>query len=1177
MALTYDEFKKIVPKETLDFFSVLLPLLNRYLSHGSDLYFNGTNYSADDNGSISFYLSVYALNSLKEYMAFLGESGFKKNAYKIDEPNVNNIPPLDFLYEKYNYLIPQYEDKTLYYGLQPLDIIIDLQTKHGSSLNSYIFTTVFTQCTMTNFRKKLQSAIDAKQQAREKLIEKEIYDQVPISVISYIETASRIRTLLYNKLNYNKDSICKLIDEDIVPLSLFLALFINIGKNNDQTKNNFNNREAIMCLFLEKGIDFNKIKNILNISFDEEMVNNSDKKIYAIKELYRQYFNLDNDNNMNINMTQSKVSVQSIVKSMLDRSFTNSLVIEKLLSRFNCNVEMFKNIDQETMRALENRKKTLEQETIKNFYKDVPKKTRDFIELAGKIYTVLLEKMSKKTHNDKILATNNDAAVLALLLASSYTNGKISTFFKNSGATHEKILKLLKIDITKEEIEKVQVDRNTLVEKYKKYVYEGENNGKSSNSISIDDICFNMCKRDFNQSMILENIYNTLIPEIELTNNFLELMKEYFIKKEQLERIERTQKVFYDIPVESIKIIENASLIYPKLLKSKKNLDKRGATSISILLSILSSDNEDTKDFLTELGFDKKEICNYFDIDSRYLLYGEPDINIIEKEYGLLIFGLANQGKKREELTPFNLIRNMFTKEYNKSNVAFNKFLDQFCLSYDSFKNIDNLYKEYISAKERKLLLTKVNNDLNNYPSETIRYIKNVLCIHEKLKEKEEENLNRDSSIETIALLLGVYTTDSKVQETLKRNGLSKDIVLSTLKLPDDFLDNLDKVKIDFNTYQEKYKKYLKLDLKESSTYIYNVFKNVFKDNSTIENIISRNNINYERVRREIETGKVYEDTLTVDDRITSLEEVEVLPLQENMKDILEYGTSLIPHSTYIHDKLPKMLENYSDDSITQMTTIIDELYVPTTQSDKKAGLFTRMFNADEVRYTIDKNKLYSLERLIDRTLETLKQELLGYDEIRRYIEVYSKKNREHHKQTETMISTVEEKLDKLDSNDEEEYSTYLTTTSLLHILNDKANRFSTINILMKKELLRVNLAIVNHFITINSLEMAKNDLIPLIESEIAISQGRKTENKALDLSKNVMSLFQALLTRNVDTAIENMDKLQKTCIPDDVAVSINQDINTYMQGINQIRLIEGKINDSSKGKVLEKKQTKKD
>ena len=54
------------------------------------------------------------------------------------------------------------------------------------------------------------------------------------------------------------------------------------------------------------------------------------------------------------------------------------------------------------------------------------------------------------------------------------------------------------------------------------------------------------------------------------------------------------------------------------------------------------------------------------------------------------------------------------------------------------------------------------------------------------------------------------------------------------------------------------------------------------------------------------------------------------------------------------------------------------------------------------------------------------------------------------------MITTVQEKLDSIDTNDEEEYSTYLTTTSLLHILNDKANRFSTINILMKKQLLRI-------------------------------------------------------------------------------------------------------------------------
>ena len=128
----------------------------------------------------------------------------------------------------------------------------------------------------------------------------------------------------------------------------------------------------------------------------------------------------------------------------------------------------------------------------------------------------------------------------------------------------------------------------------------------------------------------------------------------------------------------------------------------------------------------------------------------------------------------------------------------------------------------------------------------------------------------------------------------------------------------------------------------------------------------------------------------------------------------------------------------------------------------------------------------------------------------------------------------------------------------------------------MRKELLKVNQAIVNHFITINSLEMAKDDLLPLIESELAISQGRNTENRALDLSKNVMGLFQALLTRNVDTAMENVSKLQKACIPEEVVTAINKDINTYLQGITQIKSLESKI-ESSDSKVKTKNKTKKD
>ena len=1173
MALTYEEFKKIVPKETSEFFDILLPYLNKVVGGNLNITFENTKYFADGDEQKCYYLAIYALSCLKEYTAFLGECGFRNYFKDLEEINSMIPPKLDNLYDRYNYLIPQYDDKTLYLGLQPLDIILELQNEYGNILNSYLFSHLFTQTTMAGFRRKITNQIVTKKQLIEKELEKEIFNQVPILVVSYIEVASKIRTLLYNKLQYNKDSICKLIDEDIVPLSLFLAIFLSSTKTQDQSKDNFNDLTAIKYLFEERGIDLNKIRNILNIEIDASDIKNTSKNMYAIKNLYLKYFINDN----NINLIPTKNSVQSIVKSILDRGFTNSLVIEKLLSKFNCNIEMFKNIEQETVRALENRRKTIEQENIKKFYKDVPKKTRDFIEFAGKTYVLLLEKMSEKKHNDKILATDNDATLLALYIASHYFNGKISTFFNNSTASFDKVLKLLKINITKEEIESKQIERNTLVQQYRKYVYEGENRNKSSHKITIDDICYNMCNRDFTETMILENIYNSLITEIELPNNFLTLMKEYFIKKENIERLGKTQKLFHDIPVDTIKIVEKASIVYPELIKSNKGIDKRGAQAVSILLSILDLDDHEVKDFLIDKGFSLKAISNYFRIDSHDLFSGDIDIDLLAKDYGLLMFGINNKNKKREEITPFNLIKNIFTKDFNNSSVAFNKFLDHFGFSYDTFIDMDGLYKEYLEKLERDKILKKLNSDISSYPLETRAYMQNVLRIHEKIKRLDNKDMDANMDIESITLLLGVFTNVNEAQKILSRNDVTKENVLSFLKLPDDFLDNLNDIKIDYETYLKQYKKYLiKVD-SQPPRYVYNIFKQIFTNNETIKNIALGCGTQYHRLYKEVDTCKSYEDALTINDRMETLDKVKVISLNlDGMQMVLDYGNELYPHSEYIHDELPGMLNTNMDDSITKMSDIIDVLYVPTTSS-QKASFFSRIFNSDNVKCTIDKNKLYDLERIIERELEQLKKELLEYDAMRKYIELYSKKNKEYYQETVRMSEKLNERLTTIDSNDEEQYSNYLTTTSFLHIINDKANRFFTVNLIMKKELLKVNQAIVNHFITINSLEMAKDDLLPLIKSEIAISQGSRTEKRALDLSKNIMRLFQALLTRNVDMAMENVSKLQKGCIQEDMVTAINKDINTYLQGINQVKVLEGKIEESDvKVKKIEKKTKQK-
>ena len=108
----------------------------------------------------------------------------------------------------------------------------------------------------------------------------------------------------------------------------------------------------------------------------------------------------------------------------------------------------------------------------------------------------------------------------------------------------------------------------------------------------------------------------------------------------------------------------------------------------------------------------------------------------------------------------------------------------------------------------------------------------------------------------------------------------------------------------------------------------------------------------------------------------------------------------------------------------------------------------------------------------------------------------------------------------------------------------------------MQQELVKVNQAIINHFITINALEMARDDLLPLINAELAIGKGRNTENQSLQITQNVFDLFQSLLTRNAEAAEQNMQLLQKSTLSNEIISVLSQDIETYLNGLNQARQV---------------------
>jgi hypothetical protein len=85
---------------------------------------------------------------------------------------------------------------------------------------------------------------------------------------------------------------------------------------------------------------------------------------------------------------------------------------------------------------------------------------------------------------------------------------------------------------------------------------------------------------------------------------------------------------------------------------------------------------------------------------------------------------------------------------------------------------------------------------------------------------------------------------------------------------------------------------------------------------------------------------------------------------------------------------------------------------------------------------------------------------------------------------------------------------------------------------------------------------MAKNDLLPLIGSELAMSDGKETEKEALELSRNVIGLFTSLLSRNIGSTKETVELLKASQLPDELFETLNRDIELYIQGIRDTKMI---------------------
>ena len=1138
MEMTYEKFIKIVPKETAEFTSQVIPYFYHYFDHKAYIKIANENYNKDFK---LFLIILYTLSQNENYKHILARCG-------LDFSELPELKPEEFQSNEKNtfernasyFLI--YDDESFYFGLTPLDLLIESANKIKGSLENTYNTGNYYYYINRMFPKRFKAFLNSLNKTRESQfdeminnIKENMFEKLPIDTIDYLETASKIRTIIYKKLRPNNEIVTR-SDDDIVPLSLFLAILFP-----DKSLPNESDLNLIGQILKNEGVTLEKIFRSLNFSFTYDDLDKTSPNFFILEDEYQKYFKKDKD-----------MTTIDVVKKIFDRDTTKSLAVEKLLLSLGKQIETFSDIED----YLKKQANQLEKNILANFYKDLPKASKDYIEFVGKAYTFLREKL--KDNSSEIIVNDNDIIVLAFYLASVNFQTELNSFFTYKGVTYEKVMQLLNLNINLKDIENSELDYKVLTNKIKKYVFQGRNERRNSENISISLIERNIYDGNFTSSKLLHHIFEEITTE-PLESDFSNQIKEAEKESEKVKQ----EEFFKGFPINTIYFLEQVSAINQAKELKINNLNDR--TIIVLILSALTKENE-MKDFFTYLGFSVNEIKKYLGIQT--ITYDEGNIDNLIRDYSKIIFEGNNKGKQKSNITIYDIAKNIFSKDLNNS-VFINKFFDHFNLSNDIYDNFDQLYQEYQNEHQKNVNKKLLYDKRNNIDTKEEKFLIFTIKVHKKLLEYNIDSNN----IKNIAIILYLLYYENPLLPFLNKNGLTLEKVFTYLNLPQDFLDDLNEIEIDSDIFANYYQNLTTNEIKK-------IFIGKDEDIAFMKEMAEKLGIDFKILQTEIKTEQDYEFSLSVNERIKLLDEKPVDSLDvDDIQSVIKFGDSLGFHSQYIYDELPKlMLSDANDESIASINDTLNKVYSH-KKEEKPKGLFERLFafevEEETTEIVLDPIAIEELKEKISKNIKKLSEELLNYDTIRKYIEVYRRKNNFYLSRILNVAEALQKEVEGLNPNKEEEYADFLSVGSNLQIIKNKINRFKTSSHLMQQELVKVNQAIINHFITINALEMARDDLLPLINAELAIGKGRNTENQSLQITQNVFDLFQSLLTRNAEAAEQNMQLLQKSTLSNEIISVLSQDIETYLNGLNQARQISMTDDllsiDNEKQKVLKK------
>ena len=797
-------------------------------------------------------------------------------------------------------------------------------------------------------------------------------------------------------------------------------------------------------------------------------------------------------------------NVNELFLALFDRKVTNSVEVEKIFLSAGLTKEKAKSI------LLTPSK----EEIITEFYADtVPKEKGDY-QLICAMYN------SVNTHNKRLYP--NDNMYLTLIAFDYQNDGELSKYFLENGITLDMILAKYNLELSDSQYIDYQTYLNEVLIGYK----DAKDKLKfmASSKFVID--LFNT---------FAKNKTNNLDSDI---NNYYKLIE---IKETEAsyERIYKGKDKIY------IDFLNTSYEIYDKLRNSdviNSILSQTDLKVLSILITLelitLNIPMIDTiKNTVLNENIINEALGDVYNVN--FSLYSEVE--------NLININISNGNESTTLKQKINDINH--PAEVEK---VFGSYLDDGLLN--------TLYKLFEKEKDNSLILKKIfmgktiEEIKSNIDNEVIRVAtKKEYDEYQKLLCMPNDNAC-DSTKQLLNKLCMINLTDIKVnilyefvamnfdnntldfyQEALGKYGITKEslskkfgFINSKLTYNEINLENLVALE-DYFTIQNNGHKY-----KNS---IQNILINLIADGYFDELITNKNALLY-----ELKETKKYIPSLS-----ETIENLQSIPIEEvnidSLSEIMKFGDALNGEYELVTSEERKALE--SDSSALSIQTINDLL---SKKNKRKKGFWASLFEPYEEEKNI--TDVPTLKEAINKNITILSRELLTFDLVRKYISVYFAKNLEYVNKSSEALALLNERLSKLNPKDTFEYASFLEVNSMKTIMTEKNKRFNVTSSLLNQELYKINAAIVNHFITINALEMARDDLIPLIGSEVIIGTGFISNNNAMQITNDVIGLFQAILAQNVEQTKIMLERLNN--MPNIDVTKLNANVNGYIEMLEE-------------------------